>query len=46
MTVNRIDKKIWKIVIRKQKSYIYTGDINLMVIDEVEQEAPAMVVIS
>lgn len=26
--------------------YIYTGDINLMVIDEVEQEAPAMVVIS
>lgn len=26
--------------------YIYTGDINLMVINEVEQEAPAMVVIS
>lgn len=26
--------------------YIYTGDINLMIIDEVEQEAPAMVVIS
>lgn len=26
--------------------YIYTGDINLMVIDEVEQEASAMVVIS
>lgn len=26
--------------------YIYTGDVNLMVIDEVEQEAPAMVVIS
>nr|DAQ28695.1 MAG TPA: hypothetical protein [Caudoviricetes sp.] len=26
--------------------YIYTGDINLMVIDEVEQKAPAMVVIS
>lgn len=26
--------------------YIYTGDINLMSIDEVRQEAPAMVVIS
>lgn len=26
--------------------YIYTGDINLMVINEVEQEAPSMVVIS
>lgn len=26
--------------------YIYTGDINLMVIDEVEQETSAMVVIS
>lgn len=26
--------------------YIYTGDINLTVIDEVKQEAPAMVVIS
>lgn len=26
--------------------YIYTGDVNLMVIDEVEQQAPAMVVIS
>lgn len=26
--------------------YIYTGDINLVVIDEVEQETPAMVVIS
>lgn len=26
--------------------YIYTGDVNLMVIDEVEQKAPAMVVIS
>lgn len=26
--------------------YIYTGDIDLLVIDEVEQETPAMVVIS
>lgn len=26
--------------------YVYTGDVNLMVIDEVKQEAPAMVVIS
>lgn len=26
--------------------YIYTGDVNLMDIDEVTQEAPAMVVIS
>lgn len=26
--------------------YIYTGDVNLMDIDEVKQEAPAMVVIS
>lgn len=26
--------------------YIYTGDINLMSIDEVTQEAPAIVVIS
>ena len=26
--------------------YVYIGDVNLMVIDEVEQEAPAMVVIS
>lgn len=26
--------------------YIYTGDINLLVICEVEQNAPAMVVIS
>lgn len=26
--------------------YIYTGDLNLMVIDEVEQETSAMVVIS
>lgn len=26
--------------------YIYTGDFDLMVIDEVEQETPAMVVIS
>lgn len=26
--------------------YVYTGDINLMVIEEVSQEAPAMVVIS
>lgn len=26
--------------------YIYTGDINLMVIDEVEQETSVMVVIS
>ncbi|MCS3035175.1 hypothetical protein [Bacteroides ovatus] len=26
--------------------YIYTGDINLMVIDEVDQEVPAIVVIS
>lgn len=26
--------------------YIYTGDINLLEIDEVKQEAPAMVVIS
>lgn len=26
--------------------YVYTGDINLMIIEEVGQEAPAMVVIS
>ena len=26
--------------------YIYTDDVDLMVIDKVEQEAPAMVVIS
>lgn len=26
--------------------YIYTGDVNLMDIGEVEQEAPAMVIIS
>lgn len=26
--------------------YIYTGDINLMDVDEVEQETPAMVIIS
>lgn len=26
--------------------YIYTGDINLLVIEEVTQETPAMVVIS
>lgn len=42
---DRIDKTIGKLY-PEEEVYIYTGDINLMVIDEVEQKAPAMVVIS
>lgn len=45
MTVETLIEKL-KNLNQDAEVYIYTGDINLMVIDEVEQEAPAMVVIS
>lgn len=45
MTVTELIKQLEKCN-PEAEVYIYTGDINLMVIDEVEQKALAMVVIS
>lgn len=45
MTVKELIEKL-KTCNEDAEVYIYTGDINLLEIDEVKQEAPAMVVIS
>lgn len=45
MTVEELIEQL-KVYNPDAEVYIYTGDVNLMFIEEVKQEAPAMIVIS